>query len=66
MSEETDLEALQAQIELSNSVAYDIVSTWMKPGTSASKQSISDTISKELEDYAKRPQRYVVRVLFSC
>ncbi|KIJ57099.1 hypothetical protein M422DRAFT_23209 [Sphaerobolus stellatus SS14] len=57
MSEEKDIEALQAQIELSNSVAYDIVSSWMKPTILTSKESISDIISRELEDYAKRPQR---------
>lgn len=57
MNEEADIEALQAQIELSTSVAYDIVSSWMKPTLQTSKESISDTISRELEEFAKRPHR---------
>jgi len=57
MSEEFDLEALQAQIDLSNSVTYDIVSSWMKPRASTSKESVSDAVAKELEEYARRPQR---------
>ncbi|KAF8476513.1 hypothetical protein JB92DRAFT_3149740 [Gautieria morchelliformis] len=52
-----DVEALQAQIDLSNSIAYDLVSSWVKPSTSSSKTSVSHAISRELEEYSKRPPR---------
>ncbi|KAF8592192.1 hypothetical protein K439DRAFT_1626211 [Ramaria rubella] len=57
MSAEIDVESLQAQIELSNSIAYDLVSSWMKPTTSTPADSVSHTISRQLEEYAKRPPR---------
>lgn len=53
-----DVEALQAQIDLSNSVAYDLVSSWMKPASSKRPAaSVSSSIARDLEEYARRPPR---------
>jgi hypothetical protein len=60
MAEEMDIEAIQAQIDLSNSIAYDLVSSWMKPTPSSSKidaESVSKVVARELEEHAKRPPR---------
>jgi len=62
MAEEIDVEALQAQIDLSNSIAYDLVSSWMKPTPPSKKKdtgSVSKSIARELEEHAKRPPRLV-------
>lgn len=53
-----NIEALQAQIDLSNSIAFDIVSSWMKPTKSnKTAESVSHLITRELEEHAKRPPR---------
>ena len=58
MGEDIDVEALQAQIDLSNSIAFDLVSSWMKPTTSNTMaESVSQVIARELEEHAKRPPR---------
>ncbi|GJJ07077.1 hypothetical protein Clacol_001276 [Clathrus columnatus] len=56
-NEETDIEALQAQIDLSNSVAFDIVSSWMKPSTSNSKQPVPLRTTRDPEELTHRPPR---------
>lgn len=54
----TDEEAtIQAQIDLSLSVAEDLVASWMKPSRKSTK--IQRDTEKELEEYMKRPPRYV-------
>ncbi|KAH8118715.1 hypothetical protein DFH11DRAFT_1568837 [Phellopilus nigrolimitatus] len=53
-----DLEALQAQIDLSMALADELVASWVKPAfkTGASKRTARDT-EKELEEYLRRPPR---------
>ncbi|KAF8524596.1 hypothetical protein BU17DRAFT_29877, partial [Hysterangium stoloniferum] len=52
-----DIEAVQAQIDLSNSVTYDLVSSWVKPSASQAPSLMSQQIARELEEFAKRPSR---------
>lgn len=51
-----DLEALQAQIDISMSFAQNMVSSWVKPSHKLPKSS-RDT-EAELKEYMRRPPRY--------
>lgn len=56
MAEESlDNEAIQARIELSLSLAQDLVSSWVKPYETTSK---SKNFEEELKDYLRRPPRF--------
>lgn len=50
-----DPDALQAQIDLSLSVAQDLVASWLHPSYKMSKSS--KNTDKELEDYMRQPSR---------
>lgn len=52
---ETNIEALQAQIDLSMAFANDLVSSWMK-GTDVSSSSARN-VEAELKEYMRRPPR---------
>jgi hypothetical protein len=60
--QEGDLESIQAQIDLSMSLAYDLVSTWMNPRKDIVAQLPPLDSMKELEEYSRRPARYVLRM----
>ncbi|KAG5648897.1 hypothetical protein DXG03_000246 [Asterophora parasitica] len=51
-----DLEALQAQIDMSMSFAQDMISTWVKPSRKLPSRSNID-IEAELKEYMRRPPR---------
>jgi len=51
-----DIEALQAQIDLSMSFAQNLVSSWVKPHKLA-KSSRNKDLERELSDYMRRPPR---------
>lgn len=54
-----DLDALQAQIDLSMAFTEELVASWIRPGFGASSKATqnSDAIDKELQDYLRRPPR---------
>lgn len=52
-----DLEALQAQIDMSMAFAENMVSSWVKPSRKLSSRSNRD-IEAELKEYMRRPPRY--------
>lgn len=52
----TDLETLQARIDMSMSYAQDLVSSWIEPNKAATTSRSYD-IEKELKEYMKRPLR---------
>lgn len=57
---QVDLDALQAQINLSMSLTEDLVSSWIRPiakNLTKPGQS-SKTTEKELQEYLRRPPRY--------
>ncbi|KAJ3518076.1 hypothetical protein NLJ89_g96 [Agrocybe chaxingu] len=54
-----DVEALQAQIDLSMSFAQDLVTSWMDPRKFPASSRRND-LEKELSSYMKRPSRYGV------
>jgi hypothetical protein len=56
--DEADTDAIQAQIDLSLSFAQDLVSSWVKPSVKLALSKRNDT-EKELEEYMRRPPRYV-------
>lgn len=51
-----DIEALQAQIDLSMSFAQNLVSSWVEPHKLA-KSSRNKDLERELSDYMRRPPR---------
>lgn len=61
---EVDADALQAQIDLSMSLTFDMVSSWMKvPEGSKLLENDDDDdemAQKELEQYLRRPNTYVL------
>lgn len=59
--DDMDLETFQAQIEMSMAYTQELVSSWMKSskGRLTSSKSRRDE-EKELEEYMRRPPRYVL------
>lgn len=60
VEEDIDLEALQAQIDLSLAHTKELVSSWLTPtqGNAFSSKSKSNT-DKEIEEILRRPPRHV-------
>lgn len=58
-----DLEALQAQINLSMSLTEELVSSWVRPANKNSSQPgpSSGNPEKELQEYLRRPPRCVLQ-----
>ncbi|KAF9076859.1 hypothetical protein BDP27DRAFT_1357650 [Rhodocollybia butyracea] len=54
--EDVDLEALQAQIDLSMSVANDLATSWIKPANKP-KPSYNQNLEAELKEYMRKPPR---------
>ncbi|KDQ15364.1 hypothetical protein BOTBODRAFT_31688 [Botryobasidium botryosum FD-172 SS1] len=54
---ELDMDAIQSNINLSLSLAYDLVSTWMLPPSSKAKNVVNLETEKDLEEYIRRPPR---------
>jgi hypothetical protein len=52
-----DVEALQAQIDLSMSFAKSLVSSWIQPH-GIQRNSHKKDLEKELSEYMQRPARY--------
>lgn len=61
MAEETDigLEDLQAQIDMSLAFTQNLLASWLKPTEGKLPSSKSRNNEKELEEYMRRPPRYV-------
>lgn len=61
MAEEEDigLEVLQAQVDMSLAFTQNLVTSWLKPTEGKLPSSKSRNEEKELEEYMRRPQRYV-------
>jgi len=51
-----DIEALQAQIDISMSFAQNLVSSWVTPHKLANSSRNKD-LERELSDYMRRPPR---------
>lgn len=56
IEDDIDLEALQAQIDLSLAHTKELVSSWIKPSASSSKTR--KNVDKEIEEILRRPPRY--------
>ena len=54
-----DLETLQAQIDMSMAFTHDLVSGWMKASKAKLPSSSRANDDRELEEYMRRPPRYV-------
>ena len=54
-----DLEALQAQINMSMSVIQDLATSWLNPSYKVKRTSAPIDVDKEIEEYIKRPPRCV-------
>lgn len=54
--EDIDAETLQAQIDLSLSVANSLVSSWMKPSKKP-KTLPNENLEMELKEHMRRPPR---------
>lgn len=54
----TDLSTLQAQIDLSMSVAHDMISSWVKPSKQQVARPKKDDVEEILKEYIHRPPRY--------
>ena len=55
--DDIDVEALQAQIDLSMSFAKNLVSSWIEPHR-IPRNSHKKDLEKELSEYMQRPARY--------
>ncbi|TFK71805.1 hypothetical protein BDN72DRAFT_895362, partial [Pluteus cervinus] len=51
-----DIETLQAQIDLSMSVAHDMISSWIKPSNKPANKG-KKSIDEELKEHLRRPAR---------
>jgi len=61
--DETDAEALQAQIDLSMSFAQNLVSSWIKPFRKLPNRDRD--VEAELKEYMRRPPRYSCCIAFT-
>ena len=59
-----DLETLQAQIDMSMAFTHNLVSGWMKSSKAKLPSSSRLNDDQELEEYMRRPPRYVQ--IFCC
>lgn len=61
--EDIDPAALQAQIDISNALTHELVSSWIKPRNDRTTNTIPQLtwaeVQRELDGYARRPPRYV-------
>lgn len=55
--DDIDTETLQSQIDLSMSLVHNLVTSWVKPSQKSNTKSLN--AQKELEEYMRRPPRYV-------
>jgi len=58
-----DMEALQAQIDVTMAYAHELASSWINPSLKSSGKSSRD-FEKELDEYMRRPPRYIKAFFF--
>lgn len=61
--DEIDLEALQAQIDLSLAHTKNLVSSWLQPTLGTHPVSSRHKEDKEIQDLLRRPSRYLLLFL---
>lgn len=63
--DDVDTESLQAQIDMSMSIAHDLVTSWIKPTHLAQLRSSGVNASQIIEEQLRRPPRYPTMLFVS-